>query len=448
MLSILAPTLASLNIESLRSTERAFRSDIISRTLRKRDLNSFLHLAITVAGERYPFEGASIFLWDAQRTLLKLHSTTGLAKPHPKTEVFYRRGEDRITVRAATTGLASVTDSIPSDHRVPGKFEEKVIGPRESFAAFPIFDWGQIAQPQQVMPMGVLRIINRRIANRSKGRAVPFGWDDLVVFRFVAEVIGVVTNYLRQSMQAQDHFERVIHGIKANVVAVAQNLALLNSGTSFTVNLPELKYVLPDCLAMMNDLKWQVDRNVAWHRPRYDTGTPEDRLQIAPVKLTGDVLAKIKGLIPEMASVHSVGQVVWEYASYEDFIRLPPVDGEPSALMTVFRNIAENAIKYTRQEKNHSPRIIVSSRYEKVGYLDILVDDNGIGVPQGDEDWIFVDGYRCDNAMRRRPGGGSGIGLPHSKQLMHQMGGDLLYERLPDKTRFVVRLKLTQEARK
>ena len=114
--------------------------------------------------------------------------------------------------------------------------------------------------------------------------------------------------------------------------------------------------------------------------------------------------------------------------------------------MTVFRNLVENAIKYTRAEQQES-HIVLGHRRSEPDYLDILLDDDGIGITQGEEDWIFVDGYRCDNAMRRRPGGGSGIGLAHSKQLLQQMGGDLLFERIPDKTRFVVRLKLAQEDR-
>jgi signal transduction histidine kinase len=149
-------------------------------------------------------------------------------------------------------------------------------------------------------------------------------------------------------------------------------------------------------------------------------------------------------MLAEISKAHNSGRVQLDYSNHDEFMRLPLVSGDASALMTVFRNLVENAVKYTRLDATDS-RILLGHRLAESGFLEILVEDNGIGIPPSEEDWIFVDGYRCDNAMRRRPGGGSGIGLPHSKQLMKQMGGNLYFERVANVTRFVVRLKIAQE---
>jgi len=354
--------------------------------------------------------------------------------------VHYKVGEERLTVNVATTGLISITDNIPRDHKQKGKYEEFVQSPRTSFLALPIFDWGRTSAPRKVMPLGVVRFINRVSPWEGGKAALPFGWDDVVICEYIAELIGVVTNYLRRAQEEQDHFERVIHGIKANITAVLLNIAhLADRPDAVTINNPKMTYILSDSLAMMRDIKWQVERNVAWYGPRFDTSVRQ-LSELKRIRITGDVLAKVRGMVPDMAKVHNAGYVSCEYSNYDVFIKLPEVLGDVSALTTVFRNVIENAIKYTRPESADS-RVVLDYRIGPE-FLEILVDDNGIGVAPGEASWIFVDGYRGDNAIRRRPAGGSGIGLPHSQDLMLAMGGDLYYEPVVGGTRFVVRLRL------
>lgn len=432
-----------LVLVAIHETERQLRSNLVARSLRRRDLNSFLHGALEAGNSILAFEGASVFLWDSEHRLLRLHATTGMRNPQPRRDTFYHRDEERITVGVALTGIASVTDSIGRDHAVPGKHEERVPSPRTSFAALPILDYGRASEPDIVTPLGVLRVINNK-TNILPSTPIPFAWDDLYLLRFLAELIGVVTNHLRRGQEEQDHFERIIHGIKANIGAVQLNMSLLESRPdAVTVNISDYHYIIPDCLALINDIKWQVERNLAWYRCSYDTDDPEGHLTIQPTLVMGDVLAKIKGLVQQMATANNAGSIVCEYDNYEEFKRLPPVDADPGALATVFRNLIENALKYTRMGAKDS-RITFRSR-KTPGFLEILVEDNGIGVPKNEENWIFIDGYRSDNAMRRRPAGGSGIGLPQSRDLMTAMKGDVYYERVPNVTRFVVRLKLHEE---
>jgi hypothetical protein len=180
-----------------------------------------------------------------------------------------------VTVETALTGKGSVTDSIGRDHRVSGKFEEAVAGQRESFLVLPIFDWGRKEEPERVMPLGILRVINKKSPLAGTSGVVPFAWDDICMFRFVAEIVGVITNYLQRAMEAEDHFERVIHGIKANVGAIALNLShFVRRPETISINSERLKYVLSDSVALTRDLKWQIERNVAWYRPRFETGAP------------------------------------------------------------------------------------------------------------------------------------------------------------------------------
>lgn len=430
--------LSSALLASIQSTERSLRARVVSNTLPKRDINSVLNSVLSTVRELLPFEGGSIFLWDSRRRLLQLHATTGLKEARRRNEVFYRVGESRITVGVAESGQTSVTDSIRRDHTETGKFEESVVSDRQSFLAIPILGVHEVAAPEGTAPLGVFRLINRS-AEFGYSQPVPFGWDDQCIYRFAAELAGVIVTYMWRAREAQDHFERVIHGIKANIGAVALNLGHLQHHPELVeFKHDSFRYILPDSLALTRDIHWQVERNIGWYRDRFETDAPNSE-DMQDVKLLGEVLAKIKGIFPEMTRVQNSGAVTLEYADYESFTKLPVVVGSSKSLHTVFRNLIENALKYTNASAPER-KIILGQRLVP-GYVEILVDDNGIGVPVNEEEWIFVDGYRCDNAMRRRPGGGGGIGLAQSRQLMDDMGGELYLERVDGLTRFVVRVR-------
>jgi signal transduction histidine kinase len=73
------------------------------------------------------------------------------------------------------------------------------------------------------------------------------------------------------------------------------------------------------------------------------------------------------------------------------------------------------------------------------GNVKIRFADHGIGIPKEDITFIFEEGYRAENAMRRRPAG-TGLGLSYSRSLMRAMDGELDYIPSNDKTIFEITL--------
>ena len=92
--------------------------------------------------------------------------------------------------------------------------------------------------------------------------------------------------------------------------------------------------------------------------------------------------------------------------------------GDRGQLLTALRNLLTNAIVYSPQ----GTRVAVSSRMNE-GIAEIVVKDQGIGIPGHDLDRIFERFYRVDPA-RSRGTGGTGLGLAIVKHVCQNHGGE------------------------
>ncbi|MCQ2978666.1 MAG: cell wall metabolism sensor histidine kinase WalK [Clostridia bacterium] len=91
-------------------------------------------------------------------------------------------------------------------------------------------------------------------------------------------------------------------------------------------------------------------------------------------------------------------------------------------IIQVVTNILSNAIKYSEEKATIK---VYSKKTEDT--LEIIVEDNGMGIPKEDLERIFERFYRVDKA-RSRAMGGTGLGLPIAKEIMQMHGGDIVME--------------------
>lgn len=103
-------------------------------------------------------------------------------------------------------------------------------------------------------------------------------------------------------------------------------------------------------------------------------------------------------------------------------VNIKNISADRHALEQVLMNIISNAIKYT--DPNGEIKISASSNYFNV---NIIVEDNGIGIPKEDLDRIFERFYRVEKG-RSRAMGGTGLGLSIAKQTVKNMGGTIKIE--------------------
>ena len=112
--------------------------------------------------------------------------------------------------------------------------------------------------------------------------------------------------------------------------------------------------------------------------------------------------------------------------SYDGTETVYDVLGEQVLIEETLTNLLFNAIRYTP-----SGGCIVLTVKDKTSEYLIQIKDTGIGIPQGDEEKIFEEFYRSDNA-RHVERDGTGLGLSFAKQAIEKHGGKIWAENNPD----------------
>jgi two-component system phosphate regulon sensor histidine kinase PhoR len=102
------------------------------------------------------------------------------------------------------------------------------------------------------------------------------------------------------------------------------------------------------------------------------------------------------------------------------------VTGDRSYLEQVFINLLDNAIKYTHEGGEISVLGFENEQKE----IQVLIRDNGMGIPKEDLSRIFERFYRVDKG-RSQELGGTGLGLSIVKHIIQAHGGRVWAESKP-----------------
>jgi two-component system, OmpR family, sensor histidine kinase SenX3 len=96
------------------------------------------------------------------------------------------------------------------------------------------------------------------------------------------------------------------------------------------------------------------------------------------------------------------------------------ITGNGEQISLALGNLIENAVAYSPAETT----VVVSTRQDDSGGVEITVTDRGIGIPAHELDRIFERFYRVDPA-RARSTGGTGLGLSIVKHVAASHGGEV-----------------------
>ncbi|HIE25307.1 MAG TPA: GAF domain-containing protein, partial [Anaerolineales bacterium] len=100
---------------------------------------------------------------------------------------------------------------------------------------------------------------------------------------------------------------------------------------------------------------------------------------------------------------------------------LPPIRGNPTRLRQIFDNLISNAIKYTPEGK----KVYIELKHEDKQII-FIVTDQGPGIPQEDQPYIFEKFYRASNISSSASG--TGLGLAIVKTIVDSHNGRIWVE--------------------
>lgn len=126
-----------------------------------------------------------------------------------------------------------------------------------------------------------------------------------------------------------------------------------------------------------------------------------------------DLFSGLRGVIRPLLTNPEVVLV------FEEPINIPPLITDDGKLSQILRNLLSNAIKFTEKGEIRISAILVNEG------RDILftVKDTGIGIPDADLEKIFDEYVQVSKKK-----GGTGLGLPISRNLAKILGGELWAE--------------------
>jgi PAS domain S-box-containing protein len=143
------------------------------------------------------------------------------------------------------------------------------------------------------------------------------------------------------------------------------------------------------------------------------------KLNLEPIEF--DFYKEINNLIQNLAGIaHKKGL---ELVVDQSGLVSPFMVGDPIRIKQVFTNLISNAIKFT--ESGSISISVYSELINETGLkLNVAIKDQGIGIPSEILGKIFETFTQADNSTTRKFGG-TGLGLPISRQLCMMMGGDI-----------------------
>ncbi|MBZ0289923.1 MAG: PAS domain-containing sensor histidine kinase, partial [Anaerolineae bacterium] len=149
-----------------------------------------------------------------------------------------------------------------------------------------------------------------------------------------------------------------------------------------------------------------------------------------------DIISLIQSVVRDF---EPLAQTQAQRLTFQPGERRLMVNGDVTYLRRVIGNLIDNAIHYT----DRGGMITVYTEHCDTA-LDILVEDNGIGISEQDQGRIFEYFYRADQA-RSIDTGGTGLGLSISKKIVEAHGGSLHVQSQPGQgSTFIVTLPLEQ----
>ena len=233
----------------------------------------------------------------------------------------------------------------------------------------------------------------------------------LGIIFFAVIITGLVLNTIflfreiRRNEQHDAFLNAVTHELKTPIASIKLYLETLKSRNVT----PEKQHEFYDVmLADSNRLLATVEQVLQASRTRENTR----RLSLSEIELS----SVINDAVAVVRSRYNLDDGIIRFAEPSEKVK---VLGDTAELQTAFANLLDNAVKYSREEPRISIRTKTSTLNNKI---DILIKDNGIGIPPGELKRIFKRFYRVTGQTNSETKG-TGLGLAIVRAIVTKHGG-------------------------
>jgi two-component system phosphate regulon sensor histidine kinase PhoR len=253
----------------------------------------------------------------------------------------------------------------------------------------------------------------------------------VLVISFAAAAIGsaiVVTVLLgrknRIARLQADFTANITHDLRTPLCSIRMYAQTLQMGR--INDKPELiKQSVDTILRETERLEAMIDRVLTWRAASKD----RDELKFIDTKLNDAVDNAVfrfeRMIVPGEVDL----KVIFEA---DDSVR-----HDKMAVQSIVLNLLVNAYKYTHQNK----KIVIKTRREN-DKIELIVKDNGIGIPKGEIDKIFDPFYRVDSRLSGQASG-AGLGLAIVRHLVKLHDGAVFVDSTPEAgTTFIIQFPI------
>lgn len=270
-----------------------------------------------------------------------------------------------------------------------------------------------------------LNRIRKAISLAEDGNLEPMAVNDFQETAQISQAYNQTLARLKTLDESRDEFvSNVSHELKTPITSIRVLADSLLSMEGAPVELYQ---------EFMRDISEEIDRESTIIEDlltlvRMDRSATE--LKVSQVNLNELLESLLKRLKP-LAAKRQIELI------FESF-RPVMAEVDEVKLSLALTNLVENAIKYNVE--GGWVKVTLNADHK---FFYVKVQDNGIGIPESDQDHVFERFYRVDKA-RSRETGGTGLGLAITKNVVQMHRGAIkVYSKNQEGTTFTVRIPLT-----
>ena len=327
---------------------------------------------------------------------------------HPDREIGFYRGHHFMRIHQGSTHLTFILPWAIDDNKAISRLFVVMAALLVAILTGAYFYIRRVLKPIRHLKVGV-----EKVGAGNLGHRVPLGRDD--EFRDLASAFNRMTERLEALLKIKEQLLLdVSHELRSPLTRLKVGLEFLPEGetrASLKEDINEMERMITEILEAARIRKSAASLNLA---------------RTKPADLMRTVLPDFENRPPGVVLKNLL----------EDELML-----DAEKIETVLRNILDNASKYSAPDG--TPVAVFMEMKNR--YLTIIIEDEGIGIPEDALPYVFEPFYRADTS-RTRETGGYGLGLSLCKTIMTVHNAEIeIFSKAGEGTRVVLSFPLGPE---